>query len=233
VAIAFDAVSNCTTEAIAPSWTHTPVGTPRGVLVYIDTEFLSTDVVSGDTYGGVAMTEVSGSPLLKATGEIAGTYCYFLGASIPTGAQTVAVTNTTQNAWARCVTVTGAADIEVVDTTTVSADSGADPSGTLSLGGRTCYAVMGGMSGIGDPANITPVTGWTSRDEYDFGAFLAFMYTKDATDTADITFSLTMGTDDINMIGVAISEIVGGGDPEGQLIGGKLISGLLAGVLVN
>lgn len=37
-------------------WTHTPVGTPRGIIVQV-VQNAGTDEVTGVTYGSVAMTE--------------------------------------------------------------------------------------------------------------------------------------------------------------------------------
>src|SRR5574343_1167810 len=88
MAVAFDAFSNVAAGTGTLSWTHTPVGTPRGVRVDI-VEDGGTNGVSGVTYGGVAMELVAVNA--KASGEAGTDITYFLGNNIPTGAQTVSV----------------------------------------------------------------------------------------------------------------------------------------------
>src|SRR5688572_13669586 len=117
MAIAFDAASNVAAGNGTLSWTHTPVGTPKGVLVLIASASL-TDQVAAATYGGTAMTELADSPLLQTVGDEGGSvYGYFLGSSVPTGAQTVEVTVTgAASKRAVAVTVTAAGDTAVEDT---------------------------------------------------------------------------------------------------------------------
>ena len=116
MAIAYDAHSNSSQGTSTLSWTHTPSGTPKGVWVYVlqynDGE---TDQVTGVTYGGVSMTETADSPLLINRTEDYGVYSYFLGSSVPTGAQTVVVSvnGTGSTKVGGCITVTAAANTEI------------------------------------------------------------------------------------------------------------------------
>ena len=69
--IVFDAADegNGTTSL---SWTHTPSGTPAGVFVFCMDAGASTDVFSGATYDGEAMTQIanaSGPPAVTIVGE--------------------------------------------------------------------------------------------------------------------------------------------------------------------
>ena len=211
MAVAFDAFSNGTAGTGDISWTHTPVGTPRGVIVMV-LGVSGTDGVSGVTYGGVAMTEVTGSPNLKTSLELAGVYVYFLGSSIPTGAQTVAMTSANVHLKSiSAITLTGAADTEVVDSdATINSDSVQDPSVTLSLGGRDCFCAIGGVSGQDAVTGITPLTDWTSRLEQDGGAVTVLHYTYNTIGTTDVTAGWTQTADDATAIAVAVSEVVGG-----------------------
>jgi hypothetical protein len=110
------------------------------------------DEITGVTYGGVTVNEVTGSPVSSSAGGAAGMsiHAFFLGAGLGTGGKTVEVTcsgSVQKHAWA--VTVTGAADTEVVDTTTLNT-TGTTVSGTLSLGGSTCFcAGLGSLSSPG------------------------------------------------------------------------------------
>jgi len=165
------------------------------------------------TYGGVTMTEVSGSPQLDAgTTENCAIYCYFLGASIPTGAQTVLVTVTTAVARAAlAISLTAGADTEVVSTdASINTDASATPtiSATLALSGRTCFVSEGFFSGVSAITNETPFTNWTSQQEFDFGSQVCGFYTYDIISTADVTIGWTTNaSDDANCIAIAVSEI--------------------------
>ncbi len=86
--------SNLTTGCtVSPcSYTHTPSGTPRGVLIFVYTLLQTADVVTGVTYGGVNALAVSGGSATDTLTEPGRVTAYFLGSSVPTGAQTVSVT---------------------------------------------------------------------------------------------------------------------------------------------
>ena len=212
MAVAYDAVSNATEGTGTLTWTHTPVGTPRGVQVFVVQNTGAADEVSGVTYGGVAMTETSDSPLLKAAAEDGGVYSYFLGSSIPTGAQTVEVTVTGATTKAAvAITITAAADTTVQDTATISSDSATNPSVTLSLGSNTCFCAIGFMSGQASVGNITPSASWTSRYEFDFTSQTCGFYTYDTIGSSDVTAGWTQTADDAISIAVAITEGAGGG----------------------
>jgi hypothetical protein len=196
------------------SWTHTPVGTPRGVLVWVlySNTLSHADFVTGVTYGGVSMTEVAGSPNVKTVTESMSAHCFFLGSSIPTGAQTVAVDVTDTNNYAAfALTVTAAADTEVVDSDgTINSDSIADPSVTLSLGGRSCFAAIGFSSGQNAVTGITPLTGWTGDLEDDLGGQTMGLYTYNTVGTTDVTAGWTQTAEDAVAMAVAIAEVSGG-----------------------
>lgn len=100
MAVAYDAVGGNTpansvnTVVSSASWTHTPVGTPAMVLVFVE---LGQD--GGDTtaaiaaltasYGGVSMTALASPPTVTSTSaRVKG---FKLTSSIPAGAQTVAL----------------------------------------------------------------------------------------------------------------------------------------------
>ena len=119
-AVAHDAASEShagttgSTNQASFSWTHTPAGTPRGVLVYVLTRS-PTKTVTGVTYGGVAMTEIAGGAAVDTAGEAARVETFFLGAAVPTGAQTVTVsrTNNATIMYASAATQTAAGNTEV------------------------------------------------------------------------------------------------------------------------
>ena len=118
MAVAHDASSESHTSGSSASeasftWTHTPAGTPRGVLVFTYAKASGPpDDALSVTYGGVSLTAVSGGRAADTAGEPADCKAWFLGSGIPTGAQSVVVnrTNSTTAMLAHCVTVTAATD---------------------------------------------------------------------------------------------------------------------------
>jgi len=212
MAVAYDALSYLDWDTGDQSWTHSPTGTPRGILVFIVLDE-ATDVINGVTYGGTSMTEVTGSPLLKATGEAAGVICYFLGTSVPSGAQTIAIdySSGTASYSAFVISLTaGTSETAIEDTTTISSDAVANPSGTLTVD-ENSFAIVGFMSGQDAVTGVTPSTGWTNRREVDMSTMIAACYTKDANSSTDITFGWTQTSNDALAIGVAVKESGGGG----------------------
>lgn len=97
------------------SWSHTPVGTPAGVVVFVTTLDAFTDNSSAVSYGAGSLTAVTGGAALLDAAEDSHVKAYFLGSGLATGAQTVAVTRT-NNArilYATACTVTAGGNTEV------------------------------------------------------------------------------------------------------------------------
>lgn len=212
MAVALDAF-NAGTNAIGNmSWTHTPVGTPRAVVVHVFNHTGGPAQVTSVTYGGVAMTEVTGSPLIKSTGEAMVVQSFFLGASILTGAQTVQVNQaSTSRNFGRSITYTAAADCEIVDIdATISNDSVANPSATVGLLGRTSAVNIGFVSGHIATTSVTPLSGWTSQLEQTSNSRVDGVYTYDTISTADVTVGWTQTADDALAIAFAVSEVSAG-----------------------
>lgn len=197
-----------------PTFNHAGV-TPRAVVVFIQHPG-TTDQITGVTYGGVAMTEMTGSPHVLATGETNVLYGYFLGSSVPSGTQSVVVTTNgtfsfVDGGRAVCISLTAAADTEIVDIdTTINSTSQLNPSVTLSLGGRSSWCAINFGSGTGTVGSITPLTNWTSVAEVDYGAQTGGIYRYNIIGTTDVTAGWTQAADDANAIAVAISEVQAG-----------------------
>ena len=109
MAIAFDAASEShtgttgATGEIPWGWTHTPSGTPRGVLVFLFDSY--AEYVYGVTYGGVSLALVDQAVCL--TGEAGSCYAWFLGSGIPSGPQDLVVdTDLSFLGYGVCITVT-------------------------------------------------------------------------------------------------------------------------------
>lgn len=218
MSVAFDAASAAHTGTNSStgnfSWTHTPVGTPRGVLVLITLNAEAIDEISGVTYGGVAMTEITDSPLLHATGSEDGTlFGYFLGAGIPTGPQTVAVTvsGSTRAKTAEAITVTAARDTVIDDTGTFESGSSATAQVTLTTtADAVCVAAVhsGSLtSGINEDGNTTELRLST------FTGTFSFAYGRRTTSGAgSFTLGWTSGADEQAVLAAAIVE----GQPSGS-----------------
>lgn len=207
--VAFDAF----TAGGAGGFTHTPVGTPAGALVLVAIAGQITDTITAVSYGAsdILANAVALSPLLGNQTKDYVLYGYFLGSSVPTGAQTVTVSASVGTPRVSVITLTGAADLEVVDTSVHNAAASTNPSVTLSLASRTSFGVIQWGSGIGNPVNVTPLTGWTSRTETDEGNNTNGCYTYNTIAATDITAGYTAGSEDQYILAVAISEVVGGG----------------------
>lgn len=203
-AIAHDAASGAT-RATGPgtlSWTHTPVGTPKGVVVATASQSGSATAISGVTYGGVAMT----GPIESQTnsGNIR-VMIWFLGSGIPTGAQTVAATNAVAaDADAACFTVTATHDTYVHDS------GGATSTGTAAAVPLTIaeqsqvYGVM--MSQANDVGAHSADSGYTDASEEDFGTRTASWTRRDAVTSTDATISWTItSSQDWSAVAVAVA----------------------------
>lgn len=205
MAVAFDAFSNVAAGTGNLSWTHTPVGTPRGVKVDI-VENGGSNGISSVTYGGVAMELAAVNT--KTSGEAGTVITYFLGKNIPTGAQTVSITvSDSVSKRAAATTVTAATDTCWLSADiSIGSDSITNPSSTLNLLGKTCFVSLAGHSGQGAVTGTAPTTGWTSRLEYDFGAQVACWYTYDTVSTSNVACGWTQTADDAVMVALAIAE---------------------------
>lgn len=145
------------------SATHTPVQTPQAVIVMIAQNVTSSDLISGVTYGGVTMTRVQTN--LDSASEIGRTYIYFLGAAIPTGAQTVAPTvssGTDAKTW-WCVTLRADSNTEAFPVSGIDGDA-TNPSVTLGTEaadlGMACSVLWSGLNAPTD-GTITAGAGYT------------------------------------------------------------------------
>lgn len=196
------------------SWTHTPVGTPRGVIVWCG--YISTaHQIDSITYGGDAMTEVELSPLVKLNNESASVHAYFLGTSIPTGAQTVSVT-VNDITFKRCSswTVTAGDDTSVNTVDTLTSDSLDDPSSTLvTSDGVETFVTTALMTGFDAVGSVSPIAGYTVTLNSDQGTMVFNLARKSTNPTGgNVTYGWTStSAEDVIMMGVAIREGTGGG----------------------
>lgn len=213
MAVAFDAASDSAefVSGTPATWTHTPVGTPRGVIVYITQADGTNDVFSGVTYGGVAMTRIPDNGRAVDTAiEIGAVYAYFLGTGIPTGAQTVSIAhanNEFSTKHAVCFTVTADRDTEIVASGKVEEDA-ANPTVTLDSGAKVAFKSFGLFSGR-DVGNVTNPTGITRfiGEQVASAPRSRFYGYRTTPGSGSETVSQTATSDDAAMIGTAIAEV--------------------------
>lgn len=201
----------------ATSFTHTPVGTPRGVTVLI-VSTSATDTVSGVTYGGVAMTEATGSPVVSTSAEGGVCYAYTLGASVPTGAQTVDITGT-GTLRAIVQTATAGGDCEFVTGTFEALAVSGDQTVTLSTGGRESAVTLVAWSEAGAVTGVNPLANWTAAagGEADEGAETTYRYSFDTVGTSDVSAGVNLtASAGVAFIAVAIVEAAAGGTIVGR-----------------
>lgn len=196
------------------TWDHTPVGTPRGVMVFVVQRAAGgADEVTGVTYGGQALTRIDFAS--DPAGETVKAWSYFLGTGIPTGTQSVVVSAAGATVALRCacVTATAGADTEVAANGKIEADVD-DPAIVLATGAGVSTVVAGAISsGVGDVANIAPNTGYTDIVEFDFAAQVGSIIWRDAVATGgNVTIGwATSAEEDVAAVGLAIKEVAGGG----------------------
>lgn len=219
MAVAFDASSEVAETTGDPSWTHTPVGTPKGVLVYIGQRGVNTDQVTTVTYGGVAMTRLE--KVDDNAGELLTAYLYFLGSSIPTGAQTILV-DQTGGAAKKCmaISVTASGDTAVEDSNVASGDA-ANPSVALTTGAsQETWASGFLVSGHNATSGVTAGSGFTMVLQSDTGNQVFNLERITANDAGGgVTVDFTAAIEDVAMVAVAVKEAGGGGAPSPRLLG--------------
>lgn len=209
MAIDFDAAAEFqrTLTTDPQTWTHTPVGTAKGIVVAVVHGTSATDHVSTVTYGGVSMSRT-----VRATDtatEAGAAELWFLGAGIPTGAQTVSVdlaSATTDDIHFVSMSFTAAKNCEVVDSDSIS-ENAANPSVTLQYAGRTCMAVAALYGGGASPAAFTKNANCTVVHDFAIAAFYSVVIRQTSAGSSDFAIGGTASTDDVAYVALALSEL--------------------------
>jgi hypothetical protein len=189
--------------------TFTPAGTPRGIVVVIAQNASSTDIISGVTYGGDTMDRIATAA--DTAGETGRVYVYFLGTSIPTGAQTVSIAHSGAATvkWAACYSVTAGGDTEIGDFGSV-AENAANPTIALDTGATTSIRFGIVHSGRNARIDLTAFAGmeaWADGPTIDYGNQVAIAGRESSPSSGSFDFGYTVVDDDIAMVAVAVQEI--------------------------
>lgn len=187
------------------TFTHTPVATPRGVVVWIG-HTTDVDRIAGVTYGGVAMTRILS--MAHSAGEAVRGYIYFLGSSIPTGAQTVSVDSDGSAGLkhASCATVTASADTVVNVSGSLNADQ-ADPQIAVDTGSTSSLRYFGIGTGLNAPSGLTLISGMTAIHDADLGAVSSVFARQTTAAAGSVTVGWTAASDDVAMIAIGVEEV--------------------------
>jgi hypothetical protein len=217
VAVAFDATSEFDLTSSAAQ-NHTPVGTPKAVLVRVAANTETSDVISGVTYGGVAMARLAHS-VTTAGNEDGSTWIYFLGESIPTGTQSASVSvssgTTAKRAWVSTFTATTDATESACTPQTYDSGSASSTSITLPTTAgfagavvSVCFAGLGNCSNLSLPSEGSYSLSGTCRD---FGSQVAKSAYRTGLSGANITVTWGLSSsEDVSCSAVAIQEKAGG-----------------------
>jgi hypothetical protein len=213
MAIAYDTSSNLAASTATANWTHTPTGTPRGVVVAITAT--GAEATSGVTYGAVSMSSVVS---IQSTGEVGSVSIWFLGSGIPTGAQTVEVTRSSGSSYiATAYTVTAAFDTQVVASTSAEDAATAGLNASLTIhSGADVFMAGAAFSGNDALASITSnsdIGGGSPGGDHsnDFGTDTGVINHRTSiytgTGSAYTGFGWTQTSDDLAYAVAAIKEI--------------------------
>ena len=193
------------------SWTHTQTGTPQGVVVFVSTFASVADFITSVTYGGVALTRLSGGSAQDAAGELGRMDAFFLGSGLGAGNQTITV-NRTNNAtvmYAAAVTVTAGAATAVPTATIVLLQG----DGTLTVQsvddtspGQDSVRYAGGYSGLATPPAAG--TGSTLLNSIDVGNYGSALVRETTAGQGARNVGFNAATDDRAVVHLAIRELV-------------------------
>ncbi len=158
------------------TFTHTPIGTPKGVVITLCCTGTAAPV-TGILYGGIAMTRTAAVTDITEAGRVE---IYTLTrAVIPTGVQTVTLQNCiAATKYCSCSTVTAATDGTLVDAfAIVDTVVSANPIVNVVTTQATC-----GYSGFhsGAAAPVAAGTGNTLHDSADYGALMSQTHRRTA-----------------------------------------------------
>lgn len=188
------------------SFTHTPSGTPAGVVVVVWHQ-ATTAPCSGVTYGGVAMNLIQDA---TDTSESMRVQVYELtNQAIPTGAQTVALSGCTgNNKFATCTTLT-ASTAQTVTVGSNKKDTTTSSNPTLTVVTSQESVLVGGIAtGHSDATALTAGSGYTTLATVDTGGQGGrFQRRTSAVAAGSITFNWTVAlSEDHCIAAVAIGE---------------------------
>lgn len=209
--IIFDAATESVRTGTETTYdfTHTPVGTPRAIVV-TSAAPAGTFLITGMTYGGVPMARATRDA--DTSSEIGTTEIWFLGTGIPAGPQTVSVsipsaTTADYHFVAMSFLGTSSSDMEIVFGGSVAGDR-VDPYLVVSNFGRISQGVLVTWSGQDAPASITVQSGNTLVHDHDFGANSSKVARQNVPTSQDVSLGFTIALEDNSFSVLTFSEAI-------------------------
>ena len=196
-------VNSVDTTTGTRTFTHTPSGTPKGVVVVVLASS-TTQPVSEVWYGGYRMDLTISTT--EAT-EAGGVWIYTLTkVEVPTGAQTVTLFDATSaSKWATCSTVTAATTgTQVYNSTQNTSASAANPTTQITGYAGTAMSYSGLHSGAAAPA--TAMGAGTLQHSNDYGAKMANTARSTSPTATPSNIQYTVAADDFAVASVALLE---------------------------
>lgn len=156
---AFDQITSMGPTSTSPiSGTHTPVGTPSGVLLIIFDNYTTAPTTGTPTYGGVNCTQVTGGSIAEPSFSQDRVQAYFLASGVPSGAQTVSASWSGGSGNSRRMlvyTVTGTDSSSFSDSATTNSGSGTSDSPSVSVTTQAGSLIIDGSTQVIVPSDAT------------------------------------------------------------------------------
>lgn len=226
--ISFDAATESVRTATTDPWTFSHTGRAdasggvQGVVVTVVHGTSSTDHVVGVTYGGVSLTRASpdGVGIADMTATDTATEpgradIWWIGSGLSGkgGTQTVSVdlsSATTDDIQIVAMTLytDSGANVTIVDSDRVQ-ENAANPSVTLTYGGRYAISIGALYGGGAAPSSFTPNGNCTEVASEDLGAFYAFVLRQTTPGTSDFAIGGTASSDDVAYVAAAFAKVAG------------------------
>lgn len=215
MAVAHDAVTEAHTGTTGHSgsasfsFSHNPVGTPRGVVVFVCT-VSATKTVTSVTYDGVALTSLSVLAAVDTAGEPGRIDVFFLGSSVPVTDPATIVVNRTNNA----VVMTAFAHTVTANTNTelptalavVQQEDGAIAATAVDDGSVGTDSLRLACAYTGAASPPAAGSGTTLGGSIDLGAFGFASGYETVPGQGSRTMGLTAGSDDRAYVLFAVRE---------------------------
>jgi len=178
--VAFDACTESSESASSDTFTisHTPAGTPRGIVLFVVNFHADADKVTSVDYGGSALVENTSADAHDAAGEPGQVQIWFLGSSVPSGMQTLTVTRTndTDVLYGIVCTVTAGGDTEIYTTGIVLLEGDdvlAEQSVDDGSPGTNSVRFAGGYTGYGNASSMATGANSTAGPDHTYGGLEA------------------------------------------------------------
>lgn len=192
------------------SWSHTAAAGTKGVLVFCFDANANAHDATAVTFGTASLSAVSGGLASDTAGEPGSCQAWFLGSGVPTGAQTVTVTRTSNanTMYAVSVTLIGSANLSVVGTTLFQED-GALAEASISDGspGTNSLRLAAGYTGNANPPTASSSS--TLAQSIDLGSFGCAVAYETTPGQGARNVGLVVASDDRAAVYLAVREGTG------------------------